>query len=115
MKDDSVYLNHIVTCIARIQENTSQGYEHLGAFLVFTPTYIWCQERLFLLKSHLTRPPSGRYGRRGRISVVDIDFVSSLDRRIPQRHILPCLFPSEIILFFYNMWNLCFPIVIQAH
>jgi hypothetical protein len=46
--------------------------------------------------------------------VVDIDFVSSLDRRIPQRHILPCLFPSGIILFFYNMWNLCFPIVIQA-
>ena len=26
MKDDAVYLNHIVNCIARIQENTAQGY-----------------------------------------------------------------------------------------
>ncbi|MDH5776237.1 MAG: DUF86 domain-containing protein [Nitrospirota bacterium] len=27
MKDDSVYLNHIANCAARIQENTAQGYE----------------------------------------------------------------------------------------
>ena len=31
MKDDSVYLNHIVNCIARIQENTGQGYEEFMA------------------------------------------------------------------------------------
>lgn len=31
MKDDSVYLNHIGNCIARIQENTAQGYEEFIA------------------------------------------------------------------------------------
>ncbi len=31
MKDDSVYLNHIVNCIDRIQENTAQGYEEFMA------------------------------------------------------------------------------------
>lgn len=31
MKDDSFYLNHIVNCIAKIQENTAQGYEEFRA------------------------------------------------------------------------------------
>lgn len=31
MKEDSVYLNHIVNCIARIQENTAQGYKEFMA------------------------------------------------------------------------------------
>jgi len=31
MKDDSVYLNHIVSCSARIQENMAQGYEDFMA------------------------------------------------------------------------------------
>ena len=31
MKDDSVYLNHIGNCIARIQENTAKGYEEFIA------------------------------------------------------------------------------------
>jgi uncharacterized protein with HEPN domain len=31
MKDDSVYLNNIVNCVDRIQENTAQGYEEFMA------------------------------------------------------------------------------------
>ena len=31
MKEDSVYLSHILDCIANIEEDTAQGHEHFMA------------------------------------------------------------------------------------
>ena len=31
MKEDAVYLNHILDCIANIEEDSAQGYEHFMA------------------------------------------------------------------------------------